>query len=149
MDDLIDSVKQMVTAISLAQEVDTVLRHGGFFIKCWQFSHKESALDSSGKKETESQLKSASEKETSVLGVNWIPAEDKIILHSSINFSEKSHGIHQEPNLEMHDIAISVPENLSRRMALKQVMAIYDPLGIIAPFLLKAKILLRKTNWAK
>ena len=145
MDDLIDSVKSFEAATELAQQVDKVLKYGGFFIKCWQFSFQESAHDSAGLQLTSSQLKTTTSKETAVLGVNWVPEEDTITFHVSINFSKKSHGIHDEPNLERDRLAMSMPGNLSRRMVLQQVMAIYDPLGIISPFLLKAKILLRET----
>ena len=145
MDDLIDSVETSEKAVELAKQVDQVLKFGGFVIKCWQFSFETSAHDSTGSQTTTSQLKAASERETAVLGVNWIPESDSIVFHTSVNFSQKSHGIHNEPNIKKENLVKSIPNDLSRRMVLQQVMAIYDPLGIISPFLLKAKIMLRET----
>ena len=145
MDDLIDSVGTSEKAVELAKQVDQVLKFGGFVIKCWQFSFETSAHDSTGSQTTTSQLKAASERETAVLGVNWIPENDSIVFHTTVNFSQKSHGIHNMPNIKKENLVKSMPNDLSRRMVLQQVMAIYDPLGIISPFLLKAKILLRET----
>ena len=145
LDDLIDSRPSMDKAVSLANETNTVLQKGGFQVKCWQFSMKDSATNATGTDSTVKLLKGSNETETAVLGVNWNPLEDTIVFHVSLNFSTKKRGVHTEPNLSAADIPHSIPMNLTRRIVLQQVMSIYDPLGIICPFTLKAKILLRKT----
>ena len=145
MDDLVDSVENSPAASKLAGQVDAVLSQGGFRIKCWQFSSQDSAHDSTGQVAAAGLLKCASEGETAVLGVNWIPEEDLIVIHTTIDFSFNSSGAYDKPSLELMKLSQLVPQDLSRRMVLQKVMSLYDPLGIISPFLLKAKILLRKT----
>ena len=145
MDDLIDSVKTKIEAEELARQTNDVLKTGGFFIKCWQFSSNKFALDAKAQSSTTSLLKGAVEEETSVLGVDWNPMEDNIHFHVCLNFSHKIRGINSEPNLRKDDIPKSLPSSLTRRLVLRQIMSIYDPLGLLSPFTLKAKLLLRKT----
>ena len=126
VDDLIGSTDSLEQAKELAQAVTTLLQQGGFTLKGWKFS---------GKQETR-------EEPTAVLGVKWDPEEDCIQFQAILNFSPKKHGAHTQPNLVASD---PLPDVLTRRNVLKQVMSIYDPLGLLSPFTLKAKILLRKT----
>ncbi len=145
VDDLIDSKPSMEKATSLAHETNSVLQKGGFQIKCWQFSMKDSATNASGTDSTVSLLKGSTDTETAVLGVNWNPLKDAIVFHVCLNFSEKKRGVRSEADLTQADIPHAIPNLLTRRIVLQQVMTIYDPLGIICPFTLKAKILLRNT----
>ena len=50
----------------------------------------------------------------------------------------------QGPDLRGDQIPSEIPSVLTKRMCLSQVNGIYDPLGLVAPFTIKAKILLRK-----
>ena len=145
MDDLIDSVHSKSEAEELARQTNEVLKTGGFFIKCWQFSTLKFALDANAETSTTSLLKGAVAEETSVLGIDWNPMEDNIHFHVCLNFSHKVRGINSEPNLKENDVPTSLPSSLTRRLVLRQVMSIYDPLGLLSPFTLKAKLLLRKT----
>ena len=77
--------------------------------------------------------------------MDWNPVQDDMMFHISLNFSAKKRGAHIEPDLKPSEVPMSLPNILTRRMVLQQVMTIYDPLGIISPFMLKAKILLRET----
>ena len=144
MDDLIDSTTTMTRATQLAQEVNSVLQRGGFQIKCWQFSGQGSAKDAQGVKSVVSLLKGNTEG-TCVLGTDWVPAQDLITFHASVNFSPKVQGHHVEENMVPQQIHILPSEIITRRSVLQQVMSIYDPMGILSPFILNAKILLRKT----
>ena len=148
VDDLVDSVSSIKEATELAQQTNDVLQTGGFKIKCWQFSSQTHALDAKAQKITTSLLKGAVEEETSILGANWNPVDDCITFHASLNFSSKKGGVNSEPDLKEADLPESLPHKMTRRMVLRQVMSIYDPLGLISPFTLKAKLLLRKT-WEK
>ena len=48
-------------------------------------------------------------------------------------------------HLNVDTIKTSFPSVITRRMVLSQVEKIFDPLGLLVPFVLRAKILLRKT----
>ena len=145
MDDLIDSVATSLEAKQLAQDTNAVLQVGNFFIKCWQFSFLDHALDANAQDAKASLLKGSVVEETAVLGVNWNPVKDNMKFHASLNFSPKVRGVTSGPDLTKEEVPKLLPHSLTRRMVLRQVMSIYDPLGIVSPFTLKAKILLRKT----
>jgi hypothetical protein len=83
-----------------------------------------------------------------VLGLGWIPKNDSIIYEVTLNFSRKKRGVRTGPNLVEADLPNALPNFLTRRVVLEQVMKIYDPLGLISPFTLVAKIYLRET-WAR
>ena len=145
IDDLVCSVPSMTHAERLASEVNNVLSKGGFEIKCWQFSSSTTASDPSGQASSVSLLKGNSQDETAVLGVDWQPVRDVIVYHVMLNFSPKRRGKFSEPNLTADNVHVSLPSIMTRRAVLQQVMAIFDPLGLIAPYLLVAKVLLRET----
>jgi len=71
---------------------------------------------------------SVEETEVKLLGFHRNTTKDIITFRSIINFSKKVRG----------------PVCLTRRMVLEQTMRIYDPFGILSPFTLQAKILLRE-----
>ena len=102
---------------------------GGFAVKFWLFSGD--TLEGDGV--------------TLVLGVGWMPEKDQIVGRASLNFSPKKRGVHILPDLRPEEVPMGIPEVLTKRMVLAQVMRIYDPLGILSPFTLQGKILLRST----
>ena len=138
VDDLIDSVPTREAAESLAKDTEFVLSEGGFRIKCWQSTQQEGVLK--GK-----ELKQTSDGQIGVLGVLWDPVGDFISYKVVLNFSEKKHGQRTLPNLTKEEVPDRLPENLTKRIVLQQVMGMYDPLGLIAPFTLLARVLLRDT----
>ena len=64
-----------------------------------------------------------SHSQTRVLGVEWNSATDA----------------------KTYDVSVNIPLQMTRRNVLEQVMRIYDPMGILSPFVLNGKILLRRT----
>ena len=44
-----------------------------------------------------------------------------------------------------YDVSVNKPLQMTRRNVLEQVMRIYDPMGILSPFVVNGKILLRRT----
>ena len=83
-----------------------------------------------------------------VLGLGWKLAKDTIVFEVTLNFSPKKRGIRTGPDLTDTDVPRALPTILTRRIVLEQVMKIYDPLGLICPFTLFAKIYLRET-WSR
>ena len=61
-----------------------------------------------------------------------------------LNFSTKKRGVRIGPNLKVDDLPASLPDVLTKRTVLEQVMKIYDPLGLVCPFTLWGKISLRE-----
>ena len=129
VDDLLESVSDMLVAESLTNEAESLLNKGGFKIKYWLKSGE--SLEGDGI--------------TEVLGLSWIPQSDCIIFCPGLNFSPKKKGVHTLPDLTAAEVPSHIPANLTKRMVLSQVMKIYDPYGVICPFTLIGKILLRET----
>ena len=147
VDDLIDSVADHETALQVTGEVEKMLAKGGFQIKCWQYSGEGIARSSSNSSDGVSLLKGTDEN-TRVLGVVWDPVSDCILFHVVLNFSKKRKGVRIGPNLTAADVPSRIPDVLTRRLVLEQVMSIFDPLGFLCPFTLLAKVYLRET-WAR
>ena len=137
VDDIVDSFFDRGVAEKVTQKTEEILEKGGFHIKCWLFS---------GREESEAQLKSGGDV-TRVLGVGWNSKEDQIQFQAILNFSPKKKGERTGPNLAIDDIPQLIPEKLTRRLVLEQVMMIFDPLGLLCPFTFIAKLYLRET-WA-
>ena len=146
VDDIIDSLSSHEEAKRATNEIEIALNTGGFEIKNWTISNSDAGtVDISHGTEGQSE-------DIKVLGIVWRPTTDVLQFKASINFSEKVRKIHLQPNLSASDVPDKVPNELTKRMILSQVNRIYDPLGLAAPFTVKAKILLRKLcqyklNW--
>ena len=61
-----------------------------------------------------------------------------------LNFSKKKRKVHTQPDLSWQEIPAGIPEVLTKRMVLSKVNGIHDPMGLVAPFTVRAKIMLRK-----
>ena len=142
VDDIIDSVPSLEEAVSLAADTDTVLLKAGFKVKGWQFT-KETAAHQQIQTELEPVFTEPTT--TRVLGLMWKPQEDHIIINARLNFSPKKKGQYTKEDLTSEELGSRIPEILTKRITLEQVMKIYDPLGFVTPFTLQAKCLLRET----
>ena len=134
VDDIASSTLQ--NPVELARKVDNVLKSHGFVIKQWQFN---------GQSTNTTKLLKGDGEITSVLGVSWNAKLDVITFKAHLNFSKKKRGVYTEPDLKSEEFQTKFPKTLTKRMVLEQVMRIFDPLGLLSPHVLKAKILLRET----
>ncbi|CAB3998608.1 Hypothetical predicted protein [Paramuricea clavata] len=160
VDDLIDSRPSKPDALKIAKEAEDILAKGGFAVKCWQFSGetqprvKEELLKLDlPEKSVESSdqgliMLKGTDENLRVLGLGWNPKQDTITYEVTLNFSSKRRGVRTGPNLLESDLPSALPNVLTRRIVLEQVMKIYDPLGVISPFTLMATIYLRET-WSR
>ena len=120
------------------KEVEDVLKCRGFSIKHWvvsgEFNDSLSEL---------TEIKFLDSKTGRVLGMTWSPERDTFSYTFNLDFT-----IHYgSRHLKEHTRSTSniVPEIVTPRMMLSQLAKIYDPLGLISPFILEGKILMRKT----
>ena len=129
VDDLLNSVRSMEAAKKLTSGTEEILARGNFAVKFWIYS---------GEVDEENY-------EVEVLGIPWRPQPDMLVFNLSLNFSPKRHGVHTLPDLTEEEIPAQIPQILTKRSVLAQVMRIYDPLGLLSPFTISGKILLRST----
>lgn len=85
---------------------------------------------------------------TRVLGLAWNPKKDVILYEVTLNFSKKRRGVRTGPDLMATDLPEALPEFLTKRTVLEQVMKIYDRLGLVCSLTLIAEIYLREV-WAR
>ena len=79
-----------------------------------------------------------------VLGLKWNPKHDTFQFETKLNFSPKKRGIRATPNLTRQNIHTDLPQILTKRIVLSQIATIYDPIGLVTPFTLKGKLLMRR-----
>ena len=87
-----------------------------------------------------------------VLGMSWLPHGDEFKYSVKLNFSKRKGKVRTEPDLNLDDIDLNIPVNLIKRMILSQLNGIFDPVGLLTPFIIKGKILMRQlwvagTDW--
>ena len=73
----------------------------------------------------------------------WNPRLDEFLYEAKLNFSPKRGKNETDPILTKDTVELDVPQILTRRSLLRQVAAVFDPLGLIAPFIVKGKLLMR------
>ena len=134
VDDILSSVSTVEKAKRTIAETNEILSEGGFQIRHWVVS------GDSSEDEFLNILKTDKEK---VLGLNWNPKKDLFFYVIKINFSNKVRNVRVEPSIRRSEIDEKLPSMLTRRMVLSQTASVYDPLGFIVPFTLKAKLLMR------
>ncbi|XP_067937152.1 uncharacterized protein [Watersipora subatra] len=127
VNDIVESVSDDSEAHQLADDATTVLKKGGFQIKGWTFNGK------------------GEDKSMQVLGVLWNGCSDTISFKPKLNFSKKVRGQHTAPDLDINEVSQAIPRILTKRLVLEQVMRLYDPLGILSPFIVTGKMYLRDT----
>ena len=128
MDDILDSVDNHELALQVIKEMETILQEGGFKIKEWITSNngENEAVYSNEKEIIQPAFsKEDDNKHQRVLGMNWNPDTDI--------FTYKTIARRMYEN-----------EEWTKRKILSTVNGIYDPLGLLTPYTIRAKIILRK-----
>ena len=74
-----------------------------------------------------------------IIGLKWGPYEDRLCFEINIKFSPKR----KMTALANNAISKIPPQQLTKRMLLSQINGVQDPLGLVGPFTVKAKILMR------
>ena len=80
-----------------------------------------------------------------MLGIIWDAERDVFRFLVRINLSPLKNKSRVGPDLSKSDLMSNPPEVISRRQYYSQVQSFFDPIGLLAPVLLKAKLILRKT----
>lgn len=119
VDDLLSGADTVDTAIEKQQQVISVLQSGGFQIRKWSSNHHQVTehMDDAAK-----ELCSDSASTLKTLGIMWSPKFDKLSIKVT-----------------------STPSPVTtKRQLLSEVSKLFDPLGWIAPAIIKIKILMQK-----
>lgn len=139
VDDILISETRIEDACRLAQDIDQVLGNGGFTVKHWIISGNH---DKVANGITCKLLNTETEK---VLGLIWRPQDDVFTFKVQLNFIKKGKQTQDSSSILSHNVSDLSNMNitLTKRMVLKQVAGVYDPLGMVVPYILTAKSLMR------
>ena len=110
--------------LRLTAEVGEVCRRGGFKTKPPHMSGQEGT--------------------TTTLGLLWHKQEDNISIKFRLNLSEKQRGIHVKSDLDLKLVNTQFPPSVTKREVWRVAQSIYDPLGLILPYSMKMRALLRQ-----
>lgn len=150
VDDIADSVDSLESAQERTNEIDDMLQAGGFKIKKWTYT-SNGATDNNNTVNviTEFTIPSSSHppgqklSNHKILGMKWDPEGDLFSFEIKLNFAPKRKNTSTQFTITINiDILIPIP--LTKRMIVSQVNRMYDPVGLIGPFLLRAKLLMRE-----
>ena len=123
VDDILKSVPDINQAMNLIAKVEEILSKGGFKVKNWVVSgHHPQNLPHSPEN-----VVILDTDEGSVLGLTWRPKEDVLVFKVNI-----------PPVLNL--------STLRRRGVLSVNSRVFDPAGLLAPFLLGGKVIMRKAT---
>ncbi|XP_062534005.1 uncharacterized protein LOC134203042 [Armigeres subalbatus] len=131
VDDYLDSFEDTAEAKRVAEQVRYIHSNGGFVIRNWS-SNNLAVLKHLGEvpKATTKDLTTAGSSETErVLGMLWMTETDTLCFSTKFR-TEIEELIHSK----------AVP---TKRQILKTVMSLFDPLGVLAAFLVHGKIIMQ------
>ena len=123
VDDFLRSEKTSEAALAVMNRVTSLLSQGGFKLTKWRSSHPEllQHVLEDDRDETQKTLTSCEGGSKKALGCVWSPSEDKLSIQVKTS---------------------AVPS--TKRGVVRMAATVFDPLGLIAPFLLRAKILIQR-----
>ena len=126
MDDLLRSESDVETAVKLQREVTRLVARGGFRLTKWVSNSAEvlRQIDVVERAHPDPEAYTDDMHQERALGCVWFPSRDVLGIPSQICVT-----------------------SLTKRGLLQGVASIFDPLGIVSPFTLKAKLLIQRL-WA-
>ncbi|KAL0833088.1 hypothetical protein ABMA28_001198 [Loxostege sticticalis] len=134
MDDYIDSLPDISSAIDMVKNVTDIHKSGGFEIRNWT-SNSSEVLDSIPKEtlgpvavrfKIDEQLQGER-----ILGLIWYPKEDELGFDVSLKRIPES--------------VIQGKQKPTKRLMLRVIMSVFDVLGFLSPFTIQGRIMLQDT----
>lgn len=123
VDDLISGAATIEEAFKLRNNISNLLAKSGFLLRKWA-SNNKNILKSETSQLNTSHYSISDDKDIKALGVFWSPSDDT--LKYSTNFNTNLKG------------------RITKRFILSIISQIFDPLGLLAPVNMRAKLILQK-----
>ena len=128
MDDSIDSVETVQEGIQLYKELDSLWKIAGMQARKWISNSPEVvAATPEADRATELQITEGQEPVVKTLGISWNITEDTFKISTA-------------------NVPTEFP--LTKRNVLRRVATVFDPLGFVSPFVMKAKVMLQEL-WSR
>ena len=143
VDDVGLTGKDMAEIKRRTKEADEILGHANMRIKKWIYSGENTQHVDIG--EISGSLPLEDSGIERMLGVMWDPKSDSFRFAVRINLSTLKKKSRIGPDISREELLEKPPKFITRRQYYSQVQSLFDPLGLLSPILLQAKMLLRKT----
>ncbi|CAI5658447.1 unnamed protein product [Oreochromis niloticus] len=130
VDDILVSHNDPKRLSKILEGVETILKHGGFYLKPWVrsgFSGRQGAVPA--EPETIMLPNQLRTKDNKALRLGYLVEEDKLFLMVAINFSTRKKKMHTQVDLTEENIEEKTPTPLTRRMLLSQLFEEYARLS--------------------
>lgn len=128
MDDSIDSVETVEDGIQLYKQLDNLWGKAGMQARKWISNSPEVvAATPEAERATELQISEGQDPVVKTLGISWNSVEDTFTISTG---------------------KLSAELQLTKRNVLRKIATVFDPLGFVGPFIVKAKILLQEL-WSR
>lgn len=148
VDDILTSHNDPDRLKEITENVEHILKAGGFELKPWVFSGQSGRKDLNKQDEVKTKTmvlpNQMRDEDNKALGLGYIVEKDKLHVMVSINFSKRKKKMRLGQNLQLDQIRSQTPNPLTRRELLSQVSGLYDPVGLVTPAKQKGAILVRK-----
>ena len=134
VDDLMKSTETVADAISLADKVSKQLNKGGFHLTKWCSNDRRvlAAIPEAERAKTVVNLELEQLPTQSALGMKWNIEDDKFVWEISDKL-----------------LSATSKKPVTRRSIVSIVYSLFDPLGFIAPYVMKAKLILQMLSRKK
>ena len=142
VDDLGLTGKNLSVLIQRTTEADQILHHANMRIKKWIYSGDMCEEVTIGETAEVGELDSGTER---MLGVLWEPSKDVFRFSIKINLSSLKNKARTGPDLTKEMLQMNPPKIMTHMQYYSQVQSLFDPIGLLSPVLLRAKVLLRLT----
>jgi hypothetical protein len=130
MDDATAGANTRDELVKLSKEMEEIAACGGF-------TFKETMMSGDPVEDPDNPKK--------VLGLIWDTAADRLCMDVKVNFSGKQKGARVDPDADLEeDVDVFTPENITKRMLWRVAQGQYDPLGLLSPYTIRLKLLMRE-----
>jgi hypothetical protein len=125
VDDLLTGTDSLEEGMKLQRDIIEVLRRGGFNLRKWN-SNNDELLENLARNHNEPREKQISSNDTTIktLGLLWNAKDDSLQFTSQVD-PKTAHGS-------------------TKRSILSQIARLFDPLGLVSPIVIRAKIILQE-----
>lgn len=121
MDDLLTGTRTLDAALKLRSQLINLLKAGGMNLRQWA-SNEPSLIDGLGERSSSDHLCLDVQTTQKTLGIYWHPRDDTISYRISTDDEEQS----------------------TKRTILSKIAQLFDPLGLLGPVILRAKLIMQQ-----
>jgi hypothetical protein len=121
----------MAVAKQVSQDMEDILENGGFRFKATVMTGEPLGEGGELRK---------------VLGLRWDTEGDEICVDVKLNYGEKVNGAYLEEDAPLADPERVLPSLVTRRKLWRVAQSQYDPLGLLSMYMVKWKLLMRRSR---